>query len=42
MTICLVHRENYPSIHLARKFGYVTTLRLPTESDPAMLLGRST
>jgi RimJ/RimL family protein N-acetyltransferase len=39
-TICIVHRDNLPSVHLARKFGYGTTLRAATESDPHMLLAR--
>lgn len=40
-TFCIIHRENHPSLHLARKFGYATTIRAPGDSDPHFLLGRS-
>jgi RimJ/RimL family protein N-acetyltransferase len=39
-TVCIVHRENSPSVRLARKLGYVTMLRGATDSDPDMLLAR--
>ena len=39
-TICIIHRENLASIHLARRFGYSTEVRAPTDSDPSMLLAR--
>ena len=39
-TICIIHRENLASVHLARKFGYATTVRAATDSDPSMLLAR--
>lgn len=40
-TICIIQRENHASVHLARKFGYLTTLREATDSEPAMLLARA-
>jgi RimJ/RimL family protein N-acetyltransferase len=40
-TICIIHRENDASVHLARKFGYATTVRAATDSDPSMLLARN-
>ncbi len=40
-TFCIIHRENHPSVHLARKFGYVTAIRAATDSDPSMLLARN-
>lgn len=40
-TICMIHRENYVSIHLARKLGYLTTVRVATDVEPTMLLTRS-
>ncbi|HEY6516611.1 MAG TPA: GNAT family N-acetyltransferase [Steroidobacteraceae bacterium] len=39
-TICIIQRENLASVHLARKFGYSTTLREATDSEPVMLLAR--
>ncbi|HWZ63587.1 MAG TPA: GNAT family N-acetyltransferase [Steroidobacteraceae bacterium] len=39
-TVCIVHRENTPSIRLARKLGYLTELRAPTDDDPDFLLSR--
>jgi RimJ/RimL family protein N-acetyltransferase len=39
-TICIIHRDNHPSIHLARKFGYTTLIREATDSEPVMLLAR--
>jgi RimJ/RimL family protein N-acetyltransferase len=39
-TICIIHRENHASVHLARKFGYLTTLREATDGEPVMLLAR--
>lgn len=40
-TICIIHRENHASVHLARKLGYSTTIRESTDSEPVMLLARS-
>jgi RimJ/RimL family protein N-acetyltransferase len=40
-TICIIHRENHASVHLARKFGYSTTVRAATDGDPSMLLARN-
>ncbi|MFZ0499851.1 MAG: GNAT family N-acetyltransferase [Steroidobacteraceae bacterium] len=40
-TFCIIHRENHPSVHLAHKFGYSTTVRAATDSVPSMLLARS-
>lgn len=40
-TICIIHRENHASVHLAHKLGYLTTLRDATDSEPVMLLARS-
>lgn len=40
-SICIIHRENHASIHLARKFGYLTTVRAATDSEPVMLLARA-
>ncbi len=40
-TSCIIHRENRPSVHLARKFGYVTVVRAATDSDPVLVLSRS-
>jgi RimJ/RimL family protein N-acetyltransferase len=40
-TVCIIHRDNHPSIHLARKLGYLTVLRAATDSDPSMLLARN-
>lgn len=39
-TICIIHQDNNPSIHLARKFGYAATIHTPTDTDPHMLLAR--
>lgn len=39
-TICIIHRENRASVHLARKFGYLTTVREATDGEPVMLLAR--
>lgn len=40
-TFCIIQRENHASVQLARKFGYLTTLREATDSEPAMLLARA-
>ncbi|HEY1890895.1 MAG TPA: GNAT family N-acetyltransferase [Steroidobacteraceae bacterium] len=40
-TFCIIQRENQVSVHLARKIGYLTTLREATDSEPAMLLARA-
>lgn len=39
-TVCIVHRDNAPSIRLARKFGYSIVLRAATDTDPKFLLAR--
>lgn len=39
-TVCIVHRENTASVHLARKFGYLSELRAATDDEPDMLLAR--
>jgi RimJ/RimL family protein N-acetyltransferase len=39
-TICIVHRENHPSLHLAQNFGYSNVVRAATEADPHILLAR--
>lgn len=39
-TVCIVHRDNTRSLHLARKLGYETVLRAATEAEPDMLLAR--
>jgi RimJ/RimL family protein N-acetyltransferase len=41
-TICIIHRDNQPSIHLARKLGYLTVIRAATDGEPSMLLARDT
>jgi RimJ/RimL family protein N-acetyltransferase len=40
-TFCIIHRENHASVHLARKFGYLTEVRAATDSEPSMLLVRN-
>lgn len=40
-SLCIIHRENLPSVHLARKLGYTTTLREASDAEPAMLLTRA-
>jgi RimJ/RimL family protein N-acetyltransferase len=40
-TSCMIHRDNHVSIHLARKFGYSTTVRAANDIEPAMLLTRN-
>jgi RimJ/RimL family protein N-acetyltransferase len=40
-TFCIIHRENHASVHLARKFGYLTSVRAATDSDPSTLLARN-
>ena len=39
-TVCLVHRDNLPSLHLARKLGYTVELRAATDSRPDLILCR--
>jgi RimJ/RimL family protein N-acetyltransferase len=39
-TVCIVHRENLRSIHLARKLGYSIVLREATDEEPGLLLAR--
>lgn len=39
-TVCIVHSENAPSMHLARKFGYSVVLCAATADEPRMLLAR--
>jgi len=39
-TVCIIHRDNAPSVHLARKFGYSILLRAATDDEPRMLLAR--
>ena len=39
-TVCIVHRENIRSVHLARKLGYSTVLREATDDEPNLLLAR--
>jgi len=39
-TVCIIHRENLASIHLARKLGYSVVLREATDDKPDMLLAR--
>ena len=39
-TVCIVHRENLASIHLARKLGYLTELRAATDDEPSVVLAR--
>lgn len=41
-TVCIVHRENIRSIHLARKLGYSIVLRAPTDAEAHLLLARDT
>ncbi len=41
-TVCIIHRENTPSIHLARKLGYLSVLRTASDAEPHMLLARDT
>jgi RimJ/RimL family protein N-acetyltransferase len=40
-SFCIIHRENHASLHLARKFGYATTVRPAAEGDPRLLLART-
>ena len=39
-TVCIIHRENVRSTHLARKFGYSVVLRAATDDEPHALLAR--
>jgi RimJ/RimL family protein N-acetyltransferase len=39
-TVCIIHRSNDRSIHLARTLGYSITLRVATDGEPHMLLAR--
>lgn len=39
-TVCIIHRDNAVSIHLARKFGYLIELRAATNDEPHLLLAR--
>jgi RimJ/RimL family protein N-acetyltransferase len=39
-TVCIVHRDNAPSLRLAEKLGYRIVLRAATDESPDMLLGR--
>ena len=39
-TVCIIHRDNAPSIHLAGKFGYSAVLRAATDDEPRVLLAR--
>jgi RimJ/RimL family protein N-acetyltransferase len=39
-TVCIIHRDNAASIHLARKFGYEIVLRAATDEEPHWLLAR--
>jgi RimJ/RimL family protein N-acetyltransferase len=39
-TVCIIHRDNAPSVSLAGKLGYSTVLRAATEAEPNMLLVR--
>jgi RimJ/RimL family protein N-acetyltransferase len=39
-TVCLIHRDNAPSLRLARKLGYLSELRAATDDEPHMLLAR--
>ena len=39
-TVCIVHRENVRSMHLAAKFGYSAVLRAATDDEPHALLAR--
>ncbi len=40
-TVCIVHRDNARSMHLARKLGYEIVLRAATDAEPDMLLARN-
>ena len=39
-TVCIIHRDNTASVHLARKLGYSIVLRAATDDQPDMLLAR--
>ena len=39
-TVCIIHRENLPSLQLARKLGYSVVLRAPAEGETDLLLAR--
>lgn len=39
-TVCIIHRDNAPSIHLAGRFRYSVVLRAATDSEPRVLLAR--
>jgi RimJ/RimL family protein N-acetyltransferase len=39
-TVCIVHRDNAPSLRLAEKLGYGIVLRAATDESPDLLLGR--
>jgi RimJ/RimL family protein N-acetyltransferase len=39
-SVCIIHRDNTRSAHLARKLGYDLLLRAATDEHPDMLLAR--
>ena len=39
-TVCIIHRENAASLHLAAKFGYSVVLRAASDKEPHTLLAR--
>ena len=39
-TVCIIHRDNAVSTHVARKLGYLIELRAATDEDPLALLAR--
>ena len=39
-TVCIIHRDNAVSLHLARKLGYEIELRAATDEEPHRLLAR--
>jgi RimJ/RimL family protein N-acetyltransferase len=39
-TVCIIHRENLRSMHLARKLGYSIVSSAPKDGEPHLLLAR--